>query len=371
MCEFFLCAAAPPPPYSANHRVFSFGDLCQHDMGTGLPFRPATFDGCISVSALQVRRCTTNTPPAWCELVTAVGCTSFGYTRRRSSANSVDFVRGRKVGCRRNLEGHREGFNSCPSLIEMLNYSLLLGKRLPSGRGRPRVVQTEYWVKLSAGSTFMTTPTSTTSPPTHPLLAPPYSCVFRVNANNTPLPKSTIPPSPTHPPTLALAPPCSAFSRECLQRSTPNNSGCATRRQASRWRRPGWSASSRLCTRLSRGDPARRCSFTRTAPSRRCSSRRAPRGKSRLTFFFFSGVGERKRERERVDFHLFTCSPAGELLGCLKCLVSAGGWLRSFVHEAFGRVWVDSPCCASYRYAVGKLHICTVDCSQPENPLTH
>lgn len=34
---------------------FSFGDLCQHDMGTGLPFRPATFDGCISVSALQVR----------------------------------------------------------------------------------------------------------------------------------------------------------------------------------------------------------------------------------------------------------------------------------------------------------------------------
>lgn len=32
----------------------SFGDLCQQDMGTGLPFRPATFDGCISVSALQV-----------------------------------------------------------------------------------------------------------------------------------------------------------------------------------------------------------------------------------------------------------------------------------------------------------------------------
>lgn len=42
---------------SAVHHVFlatSFGDLCQHDMGTGLPFRPATFDGCISVSALQV-----------------------------------------------------------------------------------------------------------------------------------------------------------------------------------------------------------------------------------------------------------------------------------------------------------------------------
>ena len=34
--------------------LFSFGDLCQQDMGTGLPFRPATFDGCISVSALQV-----------------------------------------------------------------------------------------------------------------------------------------------------------------------------------------------------------------------------------------------------------------------------------------------------------------------------
>lgn len=38
----------------------SFGDLCQHDMGTGLPFRPATFDGCISVSALQVRCCREN-----------------------------------------------------------------------------------------------------------------------------------------------------------------------------------------------------------------------------------------------------------------------------------------------------------------------
>jgi len=29
------------------------GDLLHHDMGTGLPFRPATFDGCISISALQ------------------------------------------------------------------------------------------------------------------------------------------------------------------------------------------------------------------------------------------------------------------------------------------------------------------------------
>lgn len=37
----------------ANERETDFGDLCQHDMGTGLPFRPATFDGCISVSALQ------------------------------------------------------------------------------------------------------------------------------------------------------------------------------------------------------------------------------------------------------------------------------------------------------------------------------
>jgi 18S rRNA (guanine1575-N7)-methyltransferase len=31
----------------------STGDLMQHDMGTGLPFRPATFDACISISALQ------------------------------------------------------------------------------------------------------------------------------------------------------------------------------------------------------------------------------------------------------------------------------------------------------------------------------
>ncbi|CAN0332920.1 unnamed protein product [Ectocarpus sp. 8 AP-2014] len=37
----------------ANERETDFGDLCHHDMGTGLPFRPATFDGCISVSALQ------------------------------------------------------------------------------------------------------------------------------------------------------------------------------------------------------------------------------------------------------------------------------------------------------------------------------
>ena len=31
----------------------SAGDLLHHDMGTGLPFRPATFDACISISALQ------------------------------------------------------------------------------------------------------------------------------------------------------------------------------------------------------------------------------------------------------------------------------------------------------------------------------
>lgn len=29
------------------------GDLMEHDMGNGLPFRPATFDACISISALQ------------------------------------------------------------------------------------------------------------------------------------------------------------------------------------------------------------------------------------------------------------------------------------------------------------------------------
>mmetsp|Transcript_15395 Transcript_15395/g.33481 ORF Transcript_15395/g.33481 Transcript_15395/m.33481 type:complete len:327 (+) Transcript_15395:41-1021(+) len=31
----------------------STGDLMHHDMGTGLPFRPATFDACVSISALQ------------------------------------------------------------------------------------------------------------------------------------------------------------------------------------------------------------------------------------------------------------------------------------------------------------------------------
>jgi 18S rRNA (guanine1575-N7)-methyltransferase len=39
---------------SSTHRKdASFGDLMHHDMGTGLPFRPATFDACISISALQ------------------------------------------------------------------------------------------------------------------------------------------------------------------------------------------------------------------------------------------------------------------------------------------------------------------------------
>jgi hypothetical protein len=31
----------------------STGDLTHHDMGSGLPFRPATFDACISISALH------------------------------------------------------------------------------------------------------------------------------------------------------------------------------------------------------------------------------------------------------------------------------------------------------------------------------
>lgn len=34
-------------------KQLSTGDLLHHDMGTGLPFRPATFDACISISALQ------------------------------------------------------------------------------------------------------------------------------------------------------------------------------------------------------------------------------------------------------------------------------------------------------------------------------
>ena len=36
-----------------NDVMASTGDLMHHDMGTGLPFRPATFDACISISALQ------------------------------------------------------------------------------------------------------------------------------------------------------------------------------------------------------------------------------------------------------------------------------------------------------------------------------
>uniref|UniRef100_A0A7S2UWN8 18S rRNA (guanine(1575)-N(7))-methyltransferase Bud23 C-terminal domain-containing protein n=1 Tax=Fibrocapsa japonica TaxID=94617 RepID=A0A7S2UWN8_9STRA len=37
----------------AQERDSVVGDLCQQDMGMGLPFRPASFDGCISISALQ------------------------------------------------------------------------------------------------------------------------------------------------------------------------------------------------------------------------------------------------------------------------------------------------------------------------------
>lgn len=37
----------------ASERESDVGDALQHDMGLGLPFRPATFDGVISVSALQ------------------------------------------------------------------------------------------------------------------------------------------------------------------------------------------------------------------------------------------------------------------------------------------------------------------------------
>ena len=31
----------------------SDGDLCLHDLGDGLPFRPGSFDGAISISAVQ------------------------------------------------------------------------------------------------------------------------------------------------------------------------------------------------------------------------------------------------------------------------------------------------------------------------------
>ena len=52
--ERFFCTATPSFLPVIVRISSSFGDLCQQDMGTGLPFRPATFDGCISVSALQV-----------------------------------------------------------------------------------------------------------------------------------------------------------------------------------------------------------------------------------------------------------------------------------------------------------------------------
>jgi 18S rRNA (guanine1575-N7)-methyltransferase len=39
--------------YDDEAQPESMGDLLHHDMGTGLPFRPATFDACVSISALQ------------------------------------------------------------------------------------------------------------------------------------------------------------------------------------------------------------------------------------------------------------------------------------------------------------------------------
>ena len=39
-----------PPPLSSLEGV---GDVLKSDMGQGLPFRPASFDGVISVSAIQ------------------------------------------------------------------------------------------------------------------------------------------------------------------------------------------------------------------------------------------------------------------------------------------------------------------------------
>ena len=42
-----------PGSGGGNKNRASAGDLMHHDMGSGLPFRPATFDACISISALQ------------------------------------------------------------------------------------------------------------------------------------------------------------------------------------------------------------------------------------------------------------------------------------------------------------------------------
>ena len=38
---------------SDDAETLDLGDLCEADMGLGLPFRPGTFDGVISISALQ------------------------------------------------------------------------------------------------------------------------------------------------------------------------------------------------------------------------------------------------------------------------------------------------------------------------------
>ena len=38
---------------AATREDSTTGDLYHHDMGTGVPFRPGSFDGCISISALQ------------------------------------------------------------------------------------------------------------------------------------------------------------------------------------------------------------------------------------------------------------------------------------------------------------------------------
>lgn len=47
------CDISPSMLQVAREEGSEVGDVLQHDMGLGLPFRQAAFDGCISVSALQ------------------------------------------------------------------------------------------------------------------------------------------------------------------------------------------------------------------------------------------------------------------------------------------------------------------------------
>ena len=67
------------------------GDLCHHDLGDGLPFRPGMFDGAISISAVQwlcnAVCCRPHTQPVQLDVLVNTSCiATYQYASSRSFA---------------------------------------------------------------------------------------------------------------------------------------------------------------------------------------------------------------------------------------------------------------------------------------------